>query len=83
MGERDSMRWAFQVLRIVSTPQGSIGWATGCVLGASYAARDQNRRCVLFTGSSLFTFCLTQYNLPLQAKDPRKKPSKTSQLLFD
>jgi len=29
---------------------GSIGWATGCVLGASYAAKKLGRRCVLFTG---------------------------------
>ena len=29
---------------------GSIGWATGATLGAALAAREQDRRCVLFAG---------------------------------
>ena len=42
---------------------GSIGFAGGAVLGASFAAKNRGRRCILFTGegkmSRLLRACLT------------------------
>ena len=33
---------------------GSIGWAGGAIIGASYAAREQKKRAILFTGEGSY-----------------------------
>lgn len=47
-GEFDCQRSLFFPLTI------GVQWAGGCVVGASYAAKQLNRRCVLFTGMSSY-----------------------------